>query len=210
MPFSFSAIRPMALLAGLAFLSACASSADLNEPPEPMGDFSLGYNIVVAKNAKLVPPSRGADPEEWEKVLKEEIDKRFGRYDGDKLYHLGINVDGYALAVPGVPVVLSPKSILIVSANVWDDAAGKKLNAKAEQLSVFESLSGDTVVGSGLTKSKDEQMRDLAANMAKRIERWLVENREAWFAYDPRTAPAAPAPAAAAKAPAAEPAPAAN
>jgi hypothetical protein len=30
-----------------------------------------------------------------------EIDRRFGSYEGDKLYHIGINVDGYALGASG-------------------------------------------------------------------------------------------------------------
>ncbi|MBN2907158.1 MAG: hypothetical protein JXJ18_10660 [Rhodobacteraceae bacterium] len=190
-----SVLRPALLLAGLAFLTACGAKTDLAGPPEPLGDFRLGYDIVVSKNAKMIPPSRSATPEEWEAVLKEALDKRFRRYDGEKLYHFGINVDGYALAVPGIPVVLSPKSILVLSANVWDDAAGKKLNEEPKQVSVLESLSGDTLVGSGLTQNKDEQMRNLAENAAVRIERWLVENREDWFAYDPATAPK-PVPAA--------------
>ncbi|TCP40515.1 hypothetical protein [Rhodovulum marinum] len=195
---ALSFFRVALLAGGLAALSACAAKDPVDQPLEPLGDFSLGYAIVVADNAKLVPPSRSATPDEWETVMKEELERRFGRYDGEKLYHLGINVDGYALAVPGVPVVAAPKSVLVISANVWDDAAQKKLNEKAEQMSVFEGLSGDTVVGSGLTRKKPEQMRALARNAALRIERWLVENRETWFAYDPAAAPPAPvAPAAA-------------
>jgi hypothetical protein len=191
-----SALRPALLIGGLAVLSACAAQNPETEPLADLGDFSLGYAIVVGDNAKLVPPSRSATPDEWEAVMKEELEKRFGRYDGEKLYHLGINVDGYALAVPGVPVVAAPRSILVVSANVWDDAARKKLNAEAEQLSVFEDFSGDSVIGTGYTLSKEEQMRDLAENMARRIERWLVESREEWFAYDPDAVPpAAVAPA---------------
>jgi len=171
------------LLAGLALLSACASSNDLNAPPAPLGDFKLGYDIVVAKNAKTVPPSRAATPEEWQAVLTQEIDKRFRRYDGDRLYHIAVNVDGFSLAYPGIPVVGSPKSILVVSANVWDDAAGKKLNEEAEQIQVFESFSGDSIIGSGLTMTKEEQMQNLAANVAKQIEIWLVQHREEWFSY---------------------------
>ncbi|MBK1637092.1 hypothetical protein [Rhodovulum adriaticum] len=202
MPISRTFTRAAALCAGLALLAGCApGAADLNDPPEPLGDFRLGYAIVVDKNAKMVPPSREAEPGEWEAALKKALEDRFARYEGDQLYHIAVNVDGYALAVPGVPVVLSPKSILIVSANVWDDAAGKKLHEEAEQLSVFEEFSGDTVVGSGLTRTREEQIQSLAENMAKRIERWLVSNREEWFAYDPATQPA-PEPA-----PATEPAP---
>ncbi|OLS43717.1 hypothetical protein BV509_04795 [Rhodovulum sulfidophilum] len=184
----FTTLRSVLLVAALALVAACGAKDDLDEPPVPLGDFRLGYAIVVAKNAKDIPPSRQATAEEWETVLKEELERRFGRYDGDKIYHLGIAVDGYALAVPGVPVVLAPKSMLVLSANLWDDAAGKKLNTESEQLSVGEGLNGATLIGTGLTRTKDEQMRALARNAAKRIERWLVEHREDWLNYDPDAA----------------------
>ncbi|SIO52433.1 hypothetical protein SAMN05444722_3072 [Rhodovulum sp. ES.010] len=195
MHHAVSSLRSALLIGGAVLLAGCAAKDPLSQPAVPLGDFSLGYTIVVADDAKLVPPSRSATAEEWESVLKAALERRFARYEGDKLYHFGVNVDGYALAVPGVPVIASPKSILVVSANVWDDAAGEKLNAEVEQLSVFEDLTGDSVIGTGLTRSKQEQMHDLADNMARRIERWLVENREDWFGFDPE-APAADAPVA--------------
>ncbi|WP_242514386.1 hypothetical protein [Rhodovulum sulfidophilum] len=185
----FTTLRLLLFVAGLALVAGCAGKDDLDEPPVPLGDFRLGYTIVVAKNAKDIPPSRQATAEEWEAVLKEELQRRFGRYDGDRIYHFGIAVDGYALAVPGVPVILAPKSMLVLSANLWDDAAGKKLNAESEQLSVGEGLNGATLVGTGLIRTKDEQMRALARNAAKRIERWLVEHREEWLHYDPDAVP---------------------
>jgi hypothetical protein len=171
-------IRLIAVLAA-ALLSACAAD-DLNQPPKDFGQFALGYNIVVAKNAKPVGPSRSATAEEWETALKKAVEERFSRYQGDKLYHIGTGVDAYALAVPGVPVVLSPKSVLAITVNVWDDTAGRRVNAEPKQFTVFEGLSGDTVVGSGLTKTKDEQMATLSANAARQINNWLVENK-AWF-----------------------------
>lgn len=170
--------RLFAVLA-LSLLTACAAE-DLNAPPEDFGDFALGHNVVVAKNARAVGPSRKATAEEWEGALKAAIGERFARYQGEKLYHIGVGVDAYALAVPGVPVVLSPKSVLAVTVNVWDDTAGRTVNAAPKQFTVFEGLSGDTVVGSGLTKTKEEQMATLSANAARHINAWLVENK-AWF-----------------------------
>lgn len=169
----------LAWVAVATMITACAGN-DLNQPPKEFGDFALGYNIVVAKNAKPVGPSRQATAEEWETVLKEAIAARLGRYAGEKLYHIGVGVDAYALAVPGVPLVLSPKSVLVVTVNVWDDTAGRKINAEPKQFTVFEQLSGSTVVGSGLTQSREQQMANLAANAARLINEWLVEN-EAWF-----------------------------
>ena len=131
--------RLLAVFAALA-LSACAAE-DLSKPPSPLGDFDLGYNIVVAKNAEQVGPSRQATPAEWEAVMQDEIEKRTGRYDGNKLYHLGTAVDAYALAYPGIPVVLKPRSILVVTVNVWDDTAERRINAEPKQFTVFEPFS---------------------------------------------------------------------
>ena len=172
-----------ACIVSLGLLSACAES-DLVEAPVPLGNFALGLNIVVADNVQKVPISRDATVEEWEATMKKAVDDRFGRYKGTKLYNIGISVDGYALAPPGIPVVAAPKSILVITANVWDDAAQKKLNEKGEQITVFESLSGETVIGTGLTRSKQQQMDALAYNAVKRVEDWFLKHPE-WFDIDP-------------------------
>lgn len=170
-----------AITLGLALplLAACAQN-DLAGPPVPLGNFALGLNIVVADKVQKVPISREATPDEWEATMKKAVDARFGRYDGTKLYNIGISVDGYALAPPGIPVVAAPKSVLVITANIWDDAARKKLNPEGKQLTVFESLSGDTVIGTGYTRTKQQQMDALATNAAKRVEAWLLEHPE-WF-----------------------------
>jgi len=163
-------------------LAACALPEPEDRPEVDLGDFRLGYAIVVAENAQKIPPTRAATAEEWESVLKEEISDRFGGHEGDRLYHVAVSVDGYALAVPGIPVVVSPKSAMVITVNLWDDARGAKLNAEPKQMTVLESLSANTVVGSGLTTSREDQMRNLARNAARAIEGWLVENRDDWFA----------------------------
>ena len=168
-----------AILSGCLALSACGKS-DLAEPPVPLGDFALGLNIVVADNVQKVPISREASVEEWEEVMKKAVDDRFGRYAGPRLFNIGISVDGYALAPPGIPVVAAPKSVLVVTANVWDDAKQLKLNEKGEQFTVFESLSGDTVIGTGLTRTKRQQMEALSYNAVKKVEQWFLTHPE-WF-----------------------------
>ena len=174
-------LRLTAALAALGLLAACAAGdADLAGPPKPMGDFRLGHNIVVARDPAIGPLSRKASEAEWQTVLTKAIDARFGSYRGSKLYPLGVSVDGYVIAQPGLPVVASPKSILVLTVTAWDDAAGAKLNPEAKAITVFEGLSGDTVVGSGLTRSKPEQMQALAANAARAIQNWLLENPH-WF-----------------------------
>lgn len=173
--------RPFLLVLGLVLLAACAKN-DLADPPVPLGDFALGLNIAVADNIQMVPISRPADPKDWEAAIQKAVDERFGpaRYQGAKLYNIGISIDAYALAPPGVPLVVSPKSVVAITANIWDDAAEKKLNEEGDRFTVFEGLSGETMIGSGLTKSKKEQMETLAYNVAKRVEDWLLEHPE-WF-----------------------------
>lgn len=167
----------MAVVLGASLLAACQKN-DLAEPPVPLGNFELGLNIVVADNMKKVPISRPATVEEWETALIKAVDDRFGRYSGTKLYNIGIAVDGFALAPPGVPLVVSPKSVLVITANIWDDASGTKLNAEGKQFTIFESFSGETVIGSGLTRSRAKQMEILSYNAAKRVEKWILENPE--------------------------------
>jgi hypothetical protein len=173
-------IRKLAAVLVLALAAACTSTADLSEAPADLGNFRLGHNIVVASKMRQSALSRGATEEEWVASLTAAVDERFGRYEGDRLYHLGISVEGFSIAPPGIPLLVSPKSVLIIRVTVWDDALGKKLNDEPKQFTVFESLSGDTLVGSGLTQTKEEQMENLSRNAAKVVQNWLLENPE-WF-----------------------------
>ena len=181
-------MRLIALLS-LGLLAACATN-DLADAPVPLGDFQLGLNVVVADKMQMVPISRPATVDEWELAMQKAVDARFGRYQGTKLYNLGISVDGFALAPPGIPVVLAPKSVLVITANIWDDAAQKKLNPDGKRITVFEGLSPESVIGSGLTRTKAQQMEALSYNAVKAVERWLLTNPE-WFGIDPAAAKAA-------------------
>ena len=189
--------RIMAAAAAVSALAACASNLDdLDGPVRPLGDFYLGHNVVVASSATKGPLSRDASEEELETALKAAIDQRFRRFDGERLYHIAISVDGYVLAQPGIPVVAAPRSALIFGVTIWDDALETKLNDPPHRITVLEDLSGDTVVGSGLTRTAEEQLEALAYNAARATERWMRENME-WFTTHPPTVPAA-VPAAAA------------
>lgn len=176
-------VRLAAVLLAALLLGACAQR-DLDEAPVPLGEFRLGHNIVVTDKMQKVPISRDATGAEWEAAMKKAVADRFGRYQGEKFYNLGISVDAFALAPPGIPLVISPKSALVITATIFDDAAGKKLNEEGARFTIFESLDAGTVVGSGLTKTREEQMETLAFNAAKRVERWLTENPQ-WFGLPP-------------------------
>lgn len=167
-------------------LAACAATTDLDEPPVPLGDFRLEHNIVIASKAQRSPVSRAATEEELAETMRAAIEERFGRYNGASRYHFGISVEGYALAPPGVPLVLAPKSALIINVTVYDDAAGKKLNDTPEQITVLETLGSDAIIGTGYTMSAEEQLKELTQNAAKAVERYLVrqQEEEGWFTPD--------------------------
>ncbi len=182
-------MRLLATLFCLPLLMACATQ-DLSGPPAPLGQFVMGHNIVVTTNMQKVPISREATGAEWEAALEQAMEDRFGRYDGDRIYNFGIAIDAYALAPPGIPIVAAPKSVLAITANVWDDGKELKLNAEGKQMIVFEGFSGESVIGTGITRTKEQQMAALAFNAALAVERWLLEHPE-WFDIDPDAAAAA-------------------
>jgi hypothetical protein len=181
--------RIYTLLAILVTIAGC-TAATPDEPLEQLGEFKLGYNVVVASKMRKGPVSRPATQDEWETALKSAVDERFSQYDGDQLYHLGISVEGYMLAPPGIPVLYSPKSALIINVTVWDDAAGKKLNEKVQQFTVFETTTSESfVVGSGNNRTKEDQLMGLSRNAVGQIEDWLVEEQKTngWFNRKPGT-----------------------
>ncbi len=169
--------RIAALLTVLFALSACdVPTTPVNEPQKDLGDFVLGHNIVVTPDIQKGPFSRDADPEVWKASVKSAIDARLGRYEGDRLVHLGVNVSGYVLAYGGVPLLYSPKSALILTVTAWDDRAGGKFNDEAKDIIVLETFTGGSLVGSGYTLDAEEQMANLSYNAARAIEKWLAEN----------------------------------
>lgn len=186
-------IRLTAMLcAAMALLSACANTTDPSDDPlVDLGAFRLGHNVVVASKAQKGPISRDATEEEWVGVLRNAVSQRFGRYGGDQLYHFGISVEGFMLAPSGVPVVYTPKSVLILNVTLWDDAANTRLNPEVEQFTVFESTTGGSaLLGSGNQRTKEEQMAGLAANAMREIEAWMLTQKaeKGWFASRPGAA----------------------
>ncbi|MEL6377384.1 MAG: hypothetical protein AAFQ04_09330 [Pseudomonadota bacterium] len=167
-------------------LTACSNSNDLDQAPVYLGNFSLGHNVVIAPNLTRAPASREASEGEWVEALTLAIDDRFARYNGPGLYHFGVSVEGYLLAIPGVPFVVSPKSALSVRLTVWDDSRERKLNSEPKVINVFENISAQTVISSGLLQTRNKQMENLARNVAKQIESWLVKQNfeKGWLEED--------------------------
>ena len=73
----------------------------------------------------------------------------------------------------------SPKSILIFSVVVVEDSSGKLLTPKPHKMTVVEQINGNSVIGSGYTLSKEEQLNGLAYQAALMTESWLRKQR--WF-----------------------------
>ncbi len=176
-------MRVFAALVLAAGLSACNGAADLGDPAVPLGDFNLLHNIVVAPKVQKLPLSRELDSDVMTQMLQEAVAERFDRYEGTRLYHFGISIESYFLAPPGVPVVATPKSAMIIRITVWDDAKTLKLTPEAHQITVIESFDQGPLVGSGYTSTAEEQFKNLSQNAVKQIENFLVRKNaeEGWF-----------------------------
>jgi hypothetical protein len=162
-------------------LAACTPRVEIGEIPPELGRFKLGHLAIITEKMTKSPVSRDVTEEEWQTALDQTIKARLGRIEGDTFYHLGVTVDGFAVAPAGIPLVVAPKSVLIISVTVFEDKPGApRLNEKPHQITVFEEFSGETVFGSGLMRTKEKQMDALAHNAATAIEKWLIENAQ-WF-----------------------------
>ena len=179
------AARALAAAAVLGLLGACGVPDPATQTLVPMGDFALGTNAVVAVDPQKGPLSRNVDVDEFKAILEDEMERRFRRYEGERVFHMGTAIEGYVVAAPGIPLVLAPKSILIVRFTLYADEVGPdgkpvKLNPETKLVTVFESFGTGAIVGSGYTQSPDEQMRMLARNAARSIQRYMLENPD-WF-----------------------------
>ena len=161
--------------------AACAATTgDLTEEIVPIGNFRLGQ-LVPRAEAQLAkgPLSRSASREEWMQAIDEAFTARLSRFEGGSYYHLGITAGGYVLAKPGIPFIAAPKSILIFTVIVVEDHTGKVLTEKPHQITVIERLTGGSILGSGFTRSRAQQMQDLAEQAARKTEEWL--RTQPWF-----------------------------
>lgn len=184
-------MRILVALIGLLALTACGGIRDdLTTQGDPIGAFRLGHNIAVVNEPVQGPFSRTVSDEAWQAAMVAAVDDRLGeaRFFGDKYYHIGVAVEAYVLAYPGVPLVYSPKSVLIFTVNFFEDSTQTKLNDEAIQLTVFEPCCTVPFLGSGFTRSAEEQMEGLSFNAARAIERTMRENAD-WFGGVPEVLP---------------------
>lgn len=169
--------RLIAMLALALTLTACAQEGETPEMLD-LGDFTLGHNIVVAPDLQKGPTSRNATEEELIEAVQTQLDKRLGRYEGERLVHIGVNIGAYVLARRGVPLVYTPKSVLGLSVTAWDDRAGGKFHEKPKQIFAFEQFGSSPIVGSGYTTTREEQIEALSISAARQIEKWLADNAQ--------------------------------
>ncbi|WP_170434797.1 hypothetical protein [Ruegeria arenilitoris] len=179
-------LRILTLITGLALVGACTQT-QLYEEPEDLGEFKLRVNYAFADKAVQGPVSRDATSQEWTEAIQKAVDIRLGRYQGSQEYDIGISLEGYMLAPPGIPVIYNPKSTAIVLVNVYD-VGKKEFLAKGKQFQVLEDTTGGSALkGSGNERTKEEQMSGLALKVADRVEEWLAEEHKdnGWFDLRP-------------------------
>ena len=167
-------IRILAALAVLSLMTACGKvTDDLTEPTKPIGDFRLGHAAVVAPNLQKLLVSREASAEEWIAEVDGALERRFRRFEGSGLYHLGVSVEAYSLPPPIVP----GKSALALRVTVWDDAEQAKLNSESKVFHIIQ------VFESRIASNREEIMTRLADTAARDIEDWLRSQQadQGWF-----------------------------
>ncbi len=174
--------RMFLTLAVMLGLAACSGPA-LTPNVDPIGNAQFGHNIVVGKDMAKGPLSRDGDHDAITASVKQALGAHFERFDGDRLYHMATIIDGYILAKPGVPLVLSQKSALFLKVTIWDDMNGIPIHDEPKEFMILEGVSPKTIIGSGLTHSAEEQLAELVQNAGYEIERWLrtQEKEQGWF-----------------------------
>ncbi len=170
--------RAAGLLA-LALLAACTQALDPEVERRGFGDFSLDRMVVIVDKPTVGALSRTVDDAVMKAAVARAMEGRLRRLQGTGRYSIGIKVQGYVLARPGIPILLTPRSALLLSVNVYDDVP-RRLNPEPKNLTVFEDAGADFLVGSGYVQSREQQLDEMAANAAIEVERWLRENPQ-WF-----------------------------
>ncbi len=84
-----------------------------------------------------------------------------------------------------MPLIFSPKSIMIVDVTVFDNATRQKLNDEPFRITAFEGIENTApIIGSGLARGAEAQLVNLSEQVALQLEDWLREHPE-WFEPEP-------------------------
>jgi hypothetical protein len=167
-------------------LAACANRADLNQPgradrrlpPRPQHRVAPRHDEGTA--VARAPPRRNS-----RRRCATEIEQRLRRYDGDGLYHIGVRIEAFVLAQPGIPIVLSPQSVLLLAVNIWDNETRERLNDEPIRSPPSRRQHRRAVHPLGPREVAREQLENLSISAAQEIEKLLRENEETWFAPKP-------------------------
>lgn len=169
-------LLPFVLLPPVLLIAACSAPRDdLSAAPQPIGDFRLGHAVAVAPAPRKGPLSREASPEELSGAVQDALRARLSRYDGARRYHVGVSVEAYVLAQPGVPLVASPRTMMGLLVNVFDDETGARLTPEPVQLTVFEPCCAPL---GGHERTREQQIDDLAFAAARDVEALLRAHPE--------------------------------
>jgi len=160
-------------------LAACGAPTPPPQPAQhsiaPLGAFRLGHNIVSARAVQPLNGSVLIAPEAWEQTLRNSVASRFAPLDGDQFYHLAIAVEAYSIAGRDAPPVTGERSVLVVSADIWDDAASAKITPSPQRFTITQDITA-------LTGALDPQIKvaQMSEQAARQIEAWLRANPQ-WF-----------------------------
>ena len=171
--------KPLLISAFLLFTGCSISDypSDIT-PVQQIENFKLGHLVVKAENTQKGFFSRNASEEILESTLKKKLLNSLSKQNGSHFFHISVVVSGYVLAKPGLPIILSPKSVLILDVFIFDDESEQKVFNKPKRFSIFESLNGNTIIGSGLTLTAEEQLDNLTTIATYKISQWLVSNKD--------------------------------
>lgn len=165
------------MLASLVGLAACGGVRDdLSVRPDPIGQFLPGHLVAVTNEPTRGPFFRRVEDAAWTEAMQTGLIDPLRRCQGDRLFHVGVAVEGYVLVLTGVLPVYSPQSALIFLVNLYEDATRERLNKEPIHLTVFPPCGGVRFVPSGVTETAEEQMDGLAFNAARTTERMMREN----------------------------------
>lgn len=174
--------RLFALLASLFLLAACGET-QLDEAPEDLGNFNMRVGFVYTDKALQWPLSRDAEPSEWNAPIERALEARLGRYQGAGKYDVAITLEGFLLATGGIPVLVNPKSAAVVNVFVYN-VETKTYLARKHQLKIFEDTTGESaIIGSGYSRTKEEQIDGLALKIVDGLEEFMAEQHaeHGWF-----------------------------